>query len=622
MLSSRVSRKEIKLLSFFEELKRRNVFRVAIGYIVSSWLLAQVADLVLENIAAPPWVMQTIMLMLALGFPVVVFFSWAYEVTPEGIKRESEVDRSQSIVQTTGKKLDRAITVVLAIAVVFLAIDKFMLSEERKKSAVESAVQQVTSQILSEKTANEEKSEEAEKTIAVLPFVNMSDDASNEFFSDGLSEEMLNLLSKIPELRVTSRSSAFSYKGKAFKISDVGRELNVNNVLEGSVRKAGNQVRVTAQLIQVDGDVHLWSETYDRSLENIFAIQDEIATAVVKQLRLKLLGDMPQTRETDPEAYAQFLQARHLSNLLSPEGWQRSNVLYQQAIAIDPEYAAAWAGLGRNYINLAGYNLLPPEEGYPKALEAANRALAIDPENALAYSILAWTAMMNDGELAVAAKYLQHAMELEPTNISIIGHTADLVMRLGRLDEAITLSEYVTTRDPVNAVNHLNLSGYYILADRLDEAIASAGAAKSLSPGISGAQYRLGEALLRKGEPEAALTAFQQEEDDEWRVKGTALALYDLERLTEYEAAFADLRKNWGKRWPVEVAHVYAWTGNADAVFAWLEKEYETNGLGGVMVDNFFNNFHDDPRWLPLLEKAGVSANQLQAIKFDVTMPD
>ena len=231
MLSSRVSRKEIKLLSFFEELKRRNVFRVAIGYIVSSWLLAQVADLVLENIAAPPWVMQTIMLMLALGFPVVVFFSWAYEVTPEGIKRESEVDRSQSIVQTTGKKLDRAITVVLAIAVVFLAIDKFMLSEERKKSAVESAVQQVTSQILSEKTANEEKSEEAEKTIAVLPFVNMSDDASNEFFSDGLSEEMLNLLSKIPELRVTSRSSAFSYKGKAFKISDVGRELNVNNVL-------------------------------------------------------------------------------------------------------------------------------------------------------------------------------------------------------------------------------------------------------------------------------------------------------------------------------------------------------------------------------------------------------
>ena len=347
-------------MSFFEELNRRNVFRVAIGYIVSSWLLAQVADLVLENIAAPSWVMQTIMLVLALGFPVVVFFSWAYEVTPEGIKRESEVDRSQSIVQTTSKKLDRSITAVLAIALVFLAVDKFMLSAEREKAAVESAVQEVTSQILAEKKASDETIKELEKSIAVLPFVNMSDDAGNEFFSDGLSEEMLNLLTKIPELRVTSRSSAFSYKGKDFKISDVGRELNVNNVLEGSVRKAGNQVRVTAQLIQVDGDVHLWSETYDRSLENIFAIQDEIATAVVKQLRLKLLGDMPKTRETDPEAYALFLQARHLSNLLTPEGWQRSNVLYQQAIAIDPEYASAWAGLGRNYINLTGYNILPP----------------------------------------------------------------------------------------------------------------------------------------------------------------------------------------------------------------------------------------------------------------------
>jgi len=608
-------------LSLFEELKRRNVFRVAVGYIVSSWLLVQVADIVLENIAAPAWVMQTIMLVLALGFPVVVFFSWAYEVTSEGIKRESEINRSQSITQVTGRKLDRSITAVLVIALAFLAVDKLVLSAGREKAAIESAIQAATSQLLLEKAATEEAFAETEKSIAVLPFINMSDDTSNEFFSDGLSEEMLNLLAKIPGLRVTSRSSAFSYKGKDFKISDVGRELNVSNVLEGSVRKAGNQVRITAQLIQVDGDVHLWSETYDRSLDNIFEIQDEIATAVVTQLRLKLFGDMPSIHETDPEAYALFLQARHLSNLLTPEGWQQSNVLYQEAISIDPEYAVAWAGLGRNYINLTGYNLLSPEEGYPKALEAANRALAIDPENAMAYSVLGWTAMMNDGELAVAAKYLERAMELEPTNISTVGHTADLVMRLGRLDEAITLLEYVTIRDPVNPVNHLNLSGYYILAERLDEAIASSRIANSLSPGIGGAQYRLGEALLRKDEPGAALTTFEQEEDDEWRVKGTALALYDLERFAEHEVAFAELRKHWGGRWPIEVAHVYAWVGNADEVFSWLEKEYETNGLGGVMVDNFFTNFHDDPRWLPLLEKAGVSANQLKAIEFDVTMP-
>ena len=608
-------------MSLFEELKRRNVFRVAVGYIVSSWLLVQVADIVLENIAAPGWVMQTIMLLLALGFPVVVFFSWAYEVTPEGIKRESEIDRSQSTTHVTGRKLGRAITAVLVIALAFLAIDKFVLSAGREKAAIESAVQEATSQVLSEKVATEETLAEPDKSIAVLPFINMSDDASNEFFSEGLSEELLNLLAKIPGLRVTSRSSAFSFKGKDFLIADVGRQLNVSNVLEGSVRKAGNQVRITAQLIKVDGDVHLWSETYDRSLDNIFAIQDEIATAVVTQLKLKLFGDMPTTRTRDPKAYAFFLQARQLSNLLTPEGWQQSNVFYQQAISIDPDYAVAWAGLGRNYINLTGYNLLSPEEGYPKALEAANRALAIDPENAMAYSVLGWTAMMNDGELAVAAKYLERAMELEPTNISIIGHTADLVMRLGRLDEAITLAEYVAARDPVNPVNHLNLSGYYILAERLDEAIASSRIANSLSPGIGGAQYRLGEALLRKSEPEAALAAFEQEEDEEWRVKGTALALHDLEQFTEYEEAFSELRKRWGERWPVEIAHVYAWVGETDEVFAWLEKEYEANGLGGVMVDNFFKNLYDDPRWLPLLEKAGVSVDQLKAIEFDVTMP-
>jgi len=606
-------------LSLFNELKRRNVFRVTIGYVVSSWLLLQVADLVLENIAAPGWVMQTIMLVLALGFPVVVFFSWAYEVTPEGIKRESAIDRSQSITQTTARKFDLAIKAMLIVALGYFAFDKFVLSTGREKAAIEVA----TSQALAEQLATQETPEDTIKSIAVLPFVNMSDDASNEFFSDGLSEEMLNLLAKIPGLRVTSRSSAFSYKGKDFKIADVGRELNVGSVLEGSVRKVGNQVRVTAQLIKVDGDVHMWSESYDRSLDDIFAIQDEIAIAVVEQLKLKLFGDMPTIYETDPEAYALFLQARHLSNLLTPAGWEQANELYKQALAIDPENAVAWAGLGRNYVNLTGYNLLPTAEGYGKARDAANKALATDPQNAMANSVLGWISMTNDGDLSTAAQYLERALELEPTNISIIGHTTELVMRLGRLNETITLGEYVTARDPINPVNQLNLAGYYILAGRLDEAIASSRTALSLSPGIGGAQYRLGEALLRKNEPEAALTAFQQEEDDEWRVKGTALALHDLGRQAEFEEAFTELRERWGERWPIEIAHVYAWTGDTDEVFAWLEKELKVNGgLGGVVVDNFFTNLRDDQRWLPLLEKAGASKDQLNAIRFKVTLPE
>ncbi|NOR68026.1 MAG: hypothetical protein GQ528_11785 [Woeseiaceae bacterium] len=609
-------------MSFFKELKRRNVFRVGAAYIIVAWLVAQVLQLVFESFGTPDWVIKTVLVLLAAGLPFSLFFAWAFEMTPEGIKREHEVDRTQSITTHTGKKLDYMIIGVLTLSLTYLAYDKFVLSTGRETAAIESAVEAATSQALTEQAATEAAAAQSRKSIAVLPFINMSDDASNEFFSDGMSEELLNLLAKIPELRVTSRSSAFSYKDKDFKITDVGRDLNVAYVLEGSVRKVGNQVRITAQLIRVDGDVHIWSETYDRSLDNIFAIQDEIAASVVAQLKLKLFADVPTVQETNPEAYALFLQARHLSNLLTPEGWEQANVLYQQAIAIDPDYANSWAGLSRNYVNLTGYNLLPPEEGIRKAREAANQALAIDPKNAMAYSSLGWIAMTYNDELAVAAQHYEHALELEPTNLSVIRNSAMLVMRLGRLDEAIALGEFATTHDPVNPVAFLNMSDRYIRAERLDEAIKSARTALWLSPGIGGARYRLGEAFLRKGLSEQALAFFMLEEDEEWRVKGTALASYDLGRLTEYEKAFAELRERWGGRWPIEIAHVYAWIGDADEVFYWLEKELEVNGLSGVMVDNFFTSLHDDPRWQPLLEKGGVSADQLAAIEFKVTLPN
>jgi len=605
-------------LSFLKELKRRNVFRVGAAYIIIAWLIAQVLQLIFESFGTPDWVIKTVLVLLAAGLPFSLFFAWAFEMTPEGIKREHEVDRTQSITPHTGKKLDRMIIGVLVLSLAYFAYDKFALSSKRETAAAEAAA----SRALTEHVAIDEAAAKSQKSIAVLPFVNMSDDASNEFFSDGLSEELLNLLAKIPELRVTSRSSAFSYKGKDFKITDVGRELNVGYVLEGSVRKAGNQVRITAQLIRVDGDIHFWSETYDRSLDNIFAIQDEIAAAVVTQLKLKLFSDVPTVQETNPEAYALFLQARQLSNLLTPEGWEQANALYQQAIAIDPDYANSWSGLSRNYVNLTGYNLLPPEEGIRKALEAANQALAIDPESAMAYSSLGWIAMTYNDELATAAQHYQRAMELEPTNLSVIRNSANLIMRLGRLNEAIKLGEFAAARDPVNPVAYLNLSNSYIRAERLDEAIKSARTALWLSPDIGGARYRLGEAFLRKGLPEQALAFFSMEEDEEWRVKGTALASYDLGRITEYEQSFAELRERWGKRWPIEIAHVYAWIGDTDEVFFWLEKELEVNGLSGVMVDNFFTSLHDDPRWQPLLEKGGVSADQLAAIEFKVTIPN
>jgi TolB-like protein len=252
-------------LSVFNELKRRNVFRVAIAYIVMAWLVMQVADVVLNNIEAPGWVFQTILLLLGIGFIVAMFFSWAFEMTPEGLKREHEVDRAQSITPQTGKKLNNLIFAVMGLALAYFAYDKFVLTSGRDAALIEATTQAITDQ-----ATDEDVSEGTGTSIAVLPFVNMSSDPEQEYFSDGISEEILNVLAQLPNLHVTSRSSAFQFKGDDIDIPSVAAQLGVEHVLEGSVRKSGNRVRITAQLIEAGQDRHLWSETYDRQLNDVY----------------------------------------------------------------------------------------------------------------------------------------------------------------------------------------------------------------------------------------------------------------------------------------------------------------------------------------------------------------
>jgi len=343
----------------------------------------------------------------------------------------------------------------------------------------------------------------------VLPFVNMSSDEEQEYFSDGLAEELLNLLTKIPELRVAARTSSFSYKDKGVKVAQIGAELNVGHVLEGSVRKSGDRVRITVQLIQAEDGYHLWSETYDRTLDDVFAIQDEIAAEVVAQLKVTLLSAAPIVEEIDPEAYALFLQARHLARQGATESFEQSVALYQQALAIAPAYIAAWDGLAAVYCDQTDRGLRPIEEGYALARVAADKALAIDPDYPQGHARLGWIAIAYDGALAAAARHLERALELEPTDLDILGDAADLAGSLGRLDEAIALQEYVVARDPVNARGHRRMGVSYLWAGRLDEAIASFRTALTLSPGHLSVRNLIGTALLLKGEPEAALTAMQ-----------------------------------------------------------------------------------------------------------------
>jgi TolB-like protein/Flp pilus assembly protein TadD len=462
-----------------------------------------------------------------------------------------------------------------------------------------------------------------EKSIAVLPFVNMSDEKSNEYFSDGISEELLNLLAKIPQLQVTARTSSFAFKGKEVAIPEIARTLHVAHVLEGSVRKAGKSVRITAQLIKAGTDTHLWSQTYDRKLDDIFAIQDEIAADVVKQLKITLLGAAPKARTTDPEAYALYLQAVQLGRQFTAEAFQQSDALYRKVLAIDPRYAPAWYGLARNFGNETGQGLLPGKEGFAQAREAAVKALAIDPDYAPAHAQLAWIAMYSDNDLAGAALHLERALALDPADISVLATSATLLQSLGRLDQALALEEAAVRRDPVNVTALFNLGYHQRMAGRLDAAIASFRTVLSLSPNNGGAHCQLGIALLLKGDAKGALAEIEQETSEIYKMIGLPMAYHALGRKADSDAALAALIAKYEKDGPSNIASVYAYRGEADQAFEWLDKavKYGDGGLGEIVTDNLFDKIHADPRWLAFLRKIGKAPEQLAKIEFKVTLP-
>jgi TolB-like protein/Flp pilus assembly protein TadD len=601
---------------FFAELKRRRVFRVMAVYGATAFVLLQAADLLAEGMGLSNGVLSVTTFLVLVGFPVAIVLAWAFEMTPEGVKRTGEAAPGEltEIISAPASKRWPAGVLALIGMMALLAGTWYVGRQSAPAAGADSVV------------SADAAAGPMSASIAVLPFVNMSDDASNEYFSDGISEELLNLLAKIPELRVASRTSAFSFKGETLEIREIAERLDVAHVLEGSVRKSGNEVRITAQLIDARSDTHMWSETWDRSLDDIFEIQDEIAADVVAQLKVTLLGDAPRVTETDPQAYALFLQARQLRRQVTAEGYERSNSLYEQALEIEPEYAAAWTGLANNYAVQAGnLGVRSLDEGYRLAREAANRALAIDPEYAPAYAALSRIASNHDKDLAAAVRHIGRALELDPTNLDLLWQASFLAQYLGRVDEAIALQEYIVAHDPVNAGALTTLGFRYSDAGRPDEAIASFRTALNLSPGQGFTHFGLEGALLLKGEAEEALRAIEQEPSEEWRLVGLVMAYHALGQATESDAALAELLDIEKERpgWAYNIAEVLAFRGEADRAFEWLDKavEYNDPGLTGIPTDPTFANIRDDPRWLPLLESIGKSPEQLAAIKFEVRLP-
>jgi eukaryotic-like serine/threonine-protein kinase len=483
------------------------------------------------------------------------------------------------------------IAIVAAAAFVILA--GYVLYTRRESKVVETKT--AVSSVATGKTA-----------IAVLPFTNLSADKDQEYFSDGLTEELLNVLAKNPKLQVTSRTSAFSFKGTKTDINTIAEKLKVTHVLEGSVRKAGDQLRITAQLIEVATDSHLWSETYDRKMANIFAVQDDIANSVAGALKMTLEGGKtPKAQEANPEAYNAYLQGRYFSGRGSKEDLEKAIAYFEQALQIDPNYARARVELSGVYSAQADYGYLPVDEGYAKARKEAEKALELDPNLAEAHSIMGWIKTTYDWDWTGADAAYKHALELEPGNADVVRGAAALAGTLGRFDEAIRLGRRTIELDPLRVATYNNLGNVAYYAGRLEEAEAAYRKALELNPQYPGEHERLGRIYLAQSKTEEALAEMQKEPEPAWRGQGLALTYHAAGKKKEADAALADYIKEYQNEAAFQIAEIYAYRGETDKAFEWLERAYKQRdgGLSGMKGDPLLRNIQKDPRYNAFLKK-------------------
>jgi TolB-like protein/Tfp pilus assembly protein PilF len=585
-------------VSVFAELKRRNVFRVAALYLVAAWVLLQVGDLLFDLLGLPTWTNKLLFGALVLGFVPALIFSWVYELTPEGLKREHEVERNASITAQTARKLDLIVVGLLVVAIVVVAVERFIPRTAPIPAATDAA---------SGVSSAEAPVQAAAKSIAVLPFVNMSSDKEQEYFTDGISEELLNLLAKIPELRVIGRTSSFQFKGRNEDLRVIGEKLNVAHILEGSVRKSGNKIRITAQLIKAADGSHLWSETYDRTLDDIFVVQDDIAGEVVKALQVTVLGTALTTRSKpqDSEAYNLALQGRFFLERRSREDLERSVDYFQRSRERDPDYAPAWAGLSEAYARQADGGFIPVADGYRQAREAAEKALALDPQLVDAHLAMGWIHQAYDWDWEAADTSSRRALDLEPGNAQALRHASRLALAVGRSSEAIDLAKKALERDPLRPNSYNNLMLALLSVNRDTEAEAASRKALELDPSGAFRHYVIGRVLLLQGKTDAALREMQQETEEVWRLSGLPLAFHALGRRSESDAALAALKGKYAAGAAYQIAEVHAYRGETDLAFEWLERAYaqRDGGLSGIKGDRLMRGLVGDPRYKAFLEK-------------------
>ena len=552
--------------NFFAELKRRNVYRVAVAYVVVSWLLIQAASIVLPTFEAPAWSMKVLLVALVIGFPIAVVLAWAFEITPEGIKRAEDVTPEESITRRTGRKL---LGITVALAVLAAGLLAWQLLRTKPVAPIASAPALVTSII-------------SDKSIAVLPFDNLSEEKSNAYFAEGIQDEILTRLSKIASLKVISRSSTQKYKSAPDNLREVGRQLGVANLLEGSVQKIANAVHVNVQLIRAATDEHLWAESYNRKLDDVFGVEAEVATSIAEQLKAQLSGteqkaltDKPTQNAAAYDAYLRGLSIEH--NDYSYGTFEQAALAYIQAVQLDPKFAIAWARLGiiRSFLYFNG--VAPVENTATSVKEAADRAMALAPEAGESWIALGAYRyrVQRDFEGALAA--YQEALKRLPNNAFVYQYLGIVQRRLGRWQEAEVNYKKALELDPrdVHLLNDMGNEFYFYLR-RFDEGYAVLDRAQQLAPDSAGsraAKVNLLQAQGRLQEADHELARVPEDATDYWVVNARGnQALYKR----DYAAAAKIFERKinsrsagqpvdfFDKLFLVNLGYCYEWMGNSE----------------------------------------------------------
>ena len=573
-------------MPLFAELQRRKVFKIGAAYLVVAWLAIQAASIGFPAFDAPPWVLRIFILVFLLGFPVALVLAWVFESTPAGVKVDGSGYGSKGVLVVS------AVLVVLAFGWYFLGQPSFRRGDVPPASATTAPAAD-------------------EHSIAVLPFIDLSQAKDQEYFSDGLSEELLNLLAQLPQLRVIARTSSFSFKGKQADVATIAKALNVATVLEGSVRKSGSTLRITAQLIRAADSSHLWSQTYDRELTDVFKVQDEIAGAVVAALKVKLLPDQQLTnphRTSNTEAYEQYLIGKKILDGGQFGDFQPALAAFQRAIALDPGYAAAYVGLGIAQSALADFVASSAQRaaGKDQALATIEKAIALAPDLADGYMARAWYRLTFLRDWKGAEQDFQHAIALDPGNRDVQVQYAAELFDLGRYTDALALVRKAIDADPLSMQAWQANGAILYQLDRKAEARAAWQRALDISPDARWPQFALGFADLKDGQPQSALTHFRRSGEG-FSQAGIAAAEYTLGRARESQQALDELKAKYAAGFTYQIAQVYAWRGEKDAAFEWLDHAYAEHdtGMPRLRGDPVFATLRDDPRYAALIAKMG-----------------